>query len=90
MQRCVYAIPSSTSFPKDAILKLESDVKESQISAAAFHSHLHVITSNDMFFLVCSVSCTSCQLYLFLLLGDGFRTENRIDETVGGTQCLKF
>nr|GMD49750.1 DNA polymerase alpha catalytic subunit [Ipomoea batatas] len=45
MHRCVYAIPSSTLFPKDAILKLESDVKESQISAAAFHSQLHEMAS---------------------------------------------
>nr|GMD56805.1 DNA polymerase alpha catalytic subunit [Ipomoea batatas] len=45
MQRCVYAIPSSTLFPKDAILKLESNVKESQISAAAFHSQLHEMAS---------------------------------------------
>ncbi|CAH9145538.1 unnamed protein product [Cuscuta epithymum] len=45
MQRCVYAIPSSSLFLKDATLKLEKDLKESQISAAAFHSQLHEMAS---------------------------------------------
>ncbi|RAL40757.1 hypothetical protein DM860_008455 [Cuscuta australis] len=46
MQRCVYAIPNRTLFQKDAILKLEMDLKESQISAAAFHSRLHEMASD--------------------------------------------
>lgn len=43
MQRCVYAIPNSSNFQNDTVIKLEKDVEESKISTTTFRSKLQVI-----------------------------------------------
>ncbi|RXI07148.1 hypothetical protein DVH24_026284 [Malus domestica] len=41
MQRCVYAIPNSSVFHSDEIMKLEKDAEESRISSREFRTKLH-------------------------------------------------
>lgn len=42
MQRCLYAIPSSSVFHNEVVLKLEKDLADKKISAAEFRNKLHV------------------------------------------------
>ncbi|KAM2967048.1 hypothetical protein FF1_027359 [Malus domestica] len=41
MQRCVYAIPNSSVFHSDEIMKLEKDAEESRIPSREFRTKLH-------------------------------------------------
>ncbi|KAM2640329.1 hypothetical protein TB1_026726 [Malus domestica] len=41
VQRCVYAIPNSSVFHSDEIMKLEKDAEESRISSREFRTKLH-------------------------------------------------
>ncbi|KAL6961477.1 DNA-directed DNA polymerase [Sarracenia purpurea var. burkii] len=45
MQRCIYAIPNGSLFQNDAIMKLEKDAKDSQISPTIFHTKLQEMAS---------------------------------------------
>ncbi|KAE7999625.1 hypothetical protein FH972_004033 [Carpinus fangiana] len=45
MQRCIYAIPNGSLFHSEEMMKLEKDVKESQISPTAFRTKLHDLAS---------------------------------------------
>ncbi|RXH75354.1 hypothetical protein DVH24_030075 [Malus domestica] len=45
MQRCVYAIPKSSVFHSDEIMKLEKDAEESRISSREFRTKLHDMAS---------------------------------------------
>ncbi|TQD92714.1 hypothetical protein C1H46_021707 [Malus baccata] len=45
MQRCVYAIPNSSVFHSDEIMKLEKDAEESRISSREFRTKLHDMAS---------------------------------------------
>lgn len=42
MQRCVYAIPNSSLFKSDEIMKMEKDVEESRITPSEFRTKLQV------------------------------------------------
>ncbi|KNA17466.1 hypothetical protein SOVF_079750 [Spinacia oleracea] len=45
MQRCLYAIPSSSVFHNEVVLKLEKDLADKKISAAEFRNKLHEVAS---------------------------------------------
>lgn len=47
MMRCLYAIPSSSVFHNEVVLKLEKDAADNKISATEFRTKLHV----SLFFL---------------------------------------
>ncbi|XVE87107.1 hypothetical protein DITRI_Ditri18aG0089600 [Diplodiscus trichospermus] len=44
-QRCVYAVPNSSIFHNDEMVKLEKDAEESKISPSGFRTKLHDVAS---------------------------------------------
>lgn len=52
MQRCVYAIPDSSVFHTDEMMKLEKDAEESRISSTDFRKKLHVSFFVFLFFFI--------------------------------------
>ncbi|GFY86489.1 DNA-directed DNA polymerase [Actinidia rufa] len=45
MQRCIYAIPNGSLFQNDVVMKIEKDVKETNISATDFRTKLQEMAS---------------------------------------------
>lgn len=66
MQRCVYAIPNTSVFRDDKIMKLEKDVQESRLSSTAFSTELHVISSSGFLYVILSFHSFSCSNFVSL------------------------